>query len=116
MKTLGAKAFYCCHNLVSIRLSDPIKVIPEECFAECENLREVKLPAALESIGYKAFSECAALTEITLPGIPANAGAGVFEGWTSEQTINFSNSEADLADLVEDGLLDGCEATVNYED
>ena len=67
----------------------------------------------LKYLGNNAFKGCTAITSIDLPGIPANAGTGVFEGWTAEQTINLSNTEAELADQADD-LFAGCEATVNY--
>ena len=67
----------------------------------------------LKYLGNNAFKGCTAITSIDLPGIPENAGTGVFEGWTAEQTINLSNTEAELADQADD-LFAGCEATVNY--
>ena len=70
--------------------------------------------ASLKYLGTNAFKGCTALTSITLPGIPENAGTGVFEGWTADQTINLSDTEAELAEQVANGLFDGCEATVNY--
>ena len=68
----------------------------------------------LKYLGNNAFKGCTALTSITLPGIPENAGTGVFDGWTAEQTINLSNTEAELAQQVADGMLEGCNAVVNY--
>ncbi len=72
--------------------------------------------SSLAYLGNNAFKGCTALTEITLPGIPENAGTGVFDGWTEDQTINLSNTEEELAEQIANGLFDGCEATVNYSE
>ncbi|MBQ2686407.1 MAG: leucine-rich repeat protein, partial [Clostridia bacterium] len=76
---------------------------------------ETETSVTLKYLGNNAFKGCTSLTSIDLPGIPENAGTRVFEGWTAEQTINLSNTEEELTEQTENGLFEGCSATINYK-
>jgi hypothetical protein len=70
----------------------------------------------LKFLGSYAFAGCTALTEITLPGLPDQVGTNVFDGWTSDQTINLSESADDVSDQIEAGMFEGCGAAVLDKD
>jgi hypothetical protein len=70
----------------------------------------------LKYLGSYAFAGCTALTEITLPGLPDQVGTNVFDGWTSDQTINLSESADDVSDQIEAGMFEGCGAAVLDKD
>ena len=58
LKTIGAKAFYCCKNMQSdvLLFHDGLTSIGESAFYGCEKLdKAMRLPASLATIGEKAF-------------------------------------------------------------
>ena len=86
------------------------------------------MPSRLTAIYDGAFANCTGISEIRIPETIEFVGAGVFEGWTAEQTIYVDWTEADVATemekLDEEGTplgafdpawLDGCDATVVYK-
>ena len=72
--------------------------------------------AQLEYLGSYAFAGCTALTEINLPALPDQVGTNVFDGWTSDQTINLSESAEDVSAQIEAGMFEGCGAAVLDKD
>ena len=99
-----------------------------DAFADIESLETVELPSRLTAIYDGAFANCTGISEIRIPETIEFVGAGVFEGWTAEQTIYVDWTEADVATemekLDEEGTplgafdpawLDGCDATVVYK-
>ncbi len=59
-------AFYGCHNLLSIDLSN-VWYIEDAAFYECVNLKSIKLPTDNIALGEKVFAYCSSLESITMP-------------------------------------------------
>lgn len=52
---LGSYLFYCCNDLVEVKLNDATTEIPDYAFALCKNLHNFKFPSQLKTIGNYAF-------------------------------------------------------------
>lgn len=63
---IATKAYQGC-NMVTVSISEGIKVIGVRAFADASKLSTVELPGSLESIRNGAFSGCTSLVSINLP-------------------------------------------------
>ena len=126
--TVGEAAFYACHYLTSVNLTQnvtslgayafadaqrlesfgtlAVSAIPEGLFLGCNQLDSVVLGGEPTSIGALAFADCVSLTEFTVPDTVTEIGAQAFEDCTSLTTIRLS---AALSSLGENALA-GCTA------
>ena len=52
---LGSYLFYCCNDLVEVKLNDATTEIPDYAFANCVKLETINFPAKLKTIGNFAF-------------------------------------------------------------
>ena len=59
--------FWCCEELVKVKLSDGLWELPMRTFYSCPSLQEVILPANLTSIAFSAIDKCDALAHLTIP-------------------------------------------------
>lgn len=84
---LDAWAFYLCHNLNKVTLSDSITEFGESVFQECNNLQTVKMPAALQTVGEWTFLDCTNLQNIELPGTLDELSVCMFSGCKSLKQI-----------------------------
>lgn len=60
--------FENCVRLKSVKLSEGIKNIPENCFRNCSSLSEVAIPGNVESIYAGAFESCSSLSSVDFTG------------------------------------------------
>ena len=66
VKSLGYRSFYDCENLETVRLSEKLTSMPEQCFAYCKALKEFTVPQGVERMAANAFSG----TEMSLLRLP----------------------------------------------
>lgn len=88
--SLGESAFYRCHSLESVTLSEGVKKIPKYCFSECENLKTVSM-SGVTSVGAEAFYECSSVDKIDFSNI-SNVEERAFYECTSLTNVAFSKS------------------------
>ena len=67
IKIIGAYAFSCRKDLVSVTLPNGLTTIEESAFNACHNLIEINIPQSMVSIGDDAFARCFKLNSVTLP-------------------------------------------------
>lgn len=106
----GSQGGIMTAGLGGIVIGPPNPPVDEPEEEETEEITRLKF------LGKYAFAGCTTLTEITLPGLPDKVGSNVFDGWTSNQTINLSDNAEDIADQIEYGMFEGCDATVLDKD
>lgn len=88
---VASDAFKDCENIVSVVISDGIRVIQPYAFYNCKNLESVNLSKNLESITHEAFSYCQSLTSITIPGSVFRIDDGAFYHCISLKTVTIEN-------------------------
>lgn len=66
--SVGNHAFAGLDGLISVTISDSVKLFGYAAFRECRNLQIVDTGNGLTGIGDCTFSECDALTSIVIPG------------------------------------------------
>lgn len=72
---IGSNALYDCGSLETVRFSDNITDIPEQCCTWSSNLKTVNIPKLAKSIGYRAFA-CTSVREITISESIETIGEG----------------------------------------
>lgn len=89
--TLQQSAFANCTSLISFTLPANITSIPASLFEGCTSLLKIKLNTNITSIGNMAFKGCSNISSLSIELGPSFSYIGnrVFEGWESNQTIEF---------------------------
>lgn len=59
-------AFYCCHNLCSIIMSERVARIGDMAFGGCKSLKSIVIPNSVRIIGTHALVGCSGLKEIII--------------------------------------------------
>ena len=112
-----------------------LEVIDSGAFKHCASLQSINLEDTNLINLEAAFANCVSIKELHLPASCTNFGGGVFEGWTSDQTIYFGcsrksiqyinngylvernrYSESDWDSIIDNMILQGCEAKVVFPD
>ena len=81
IKTIEAKAFYGCENLINLDLG-LVETIGQEAFVNC-GIQEIIIPNSVKRIGDSAFSNCANLQNITFNAIECQdftSSSNIFKG------------------------------------
>lgn len=74
---IDIRAFYDCHGLTSITLSDNVTTISEMAFLDCVSLPSIDLKNVI-TIDAGAFSGCRGLINVIIPDSVTTLGAGAF--------------------------------------
>lgn len=64
--SIGNEAFYGCHYLVSVNISNHITSIGKYAFCDCYKLTSINIPAGITSIERGVFSGCYELTKVEI--------------------------------------------------
>ena len=83
VKSIGEQAFYRCHELKTVNLSDSLRSIAPLAFAQCEKIESITLPKTLTSLGYSAFNGCIGLKTVTLSPELTSIESSVFGNCSS---------------------------------
>ena len=70
--------FENCSSLKTIKLSNTIKIIPENTFKGCKSLKSITIPNSVKKIGNYAFKDCTCLETLDIPDSVECLGEGVF--------------------------------------
>ena len=103
--SIGAKAFYDCEALKTIKLPDSITSIGDNAFIYCGALETIKLPDSLIRIGNYAF-RWSGLTTITIPASVTSIGKEVF--LSAEQLTTVVFAEGSAITTIPRGMFYGC--------
>lgn len=118
-------AFSACPKLTTVDATG-VEAIMDRAFEGCTELSEVKNLDSVKELNSRAFQDCKNINSIEFSSsditIKANTGseyggvwAGVFEGWTADQTIIFSGISAEPADWPD--VWDAyCDAAIKWAD
>ncbi len=98
--SVGACAFYCCTNLVSITLPDSLTRIDGEAFYCCTSLAFIEIPDGVESIGGCAFEGCITLTSINIPNTVTSIGDSAFRDCDKLVQFTIPDSVKSIYDLT----------------
>ena len=100
---IGARAFYECAELTSVRLSDNITEIGDDAFIRCRKLKDINIPKNLQRLGEYAFVACCGIEELALPKTLTKIGDGAFYGCLGLRTLTVEAGNPKY--LAEDGVL-----------
>ena len=56
IEEIGSYQFYGFENIVTINISEGVKIIKNSCFVECSNLENISIPSSIESFGNSVFN------------------------------------------------------------
>ena len=96
------KAFYMCHNIEKIKLSNKLLRLGENCFSGCSALTSIELPDSIYHIGSNAFDVCTGLNHIKMPAKLKTTGLNVFRGCKSLTEIDLPHSLESLDNIFYD--------------
>lgn len=106
--SIGDYTFRSCVKLSAVELGQGLKRLGTGTFQNCAELTSIVIPEGVESIGYMdgnsecgaTFCDCVKLTTVTLPSSLKNIYARSFEGCTALNTVNYSGTAAQWANVV----------------
>lgn len=104
--TTGKQTFEKCSSLVSVVLTDKVKIIDTWAFTSCTLLSSVSMTNSLDSIKEQSFQNCTAITEFVIPDNVTYLGKNVFSSCTNLKSLVIGRNVLAL----QEGLLHGCEA------
>ena len=90
--SIGARAFFDCSSLTSVRIPYGVTSMGTQAFFECSSLASATVPGSVTSIGAGAFSRCASLQEIMLAEGIGEIQFGAFEDCSSLKRVELPNS------------------------
>ena len=79
IKTIGAHAFNCRKDIVSVTLPEGLRTISDSAFNACHNLAEINIPQSVVSIEDDAFARCFKIDNIKLPESIECIHSGTFQ-------------------------------------
>ena len=87
---IGEGAFFTCHNIESITLSDEIRIIRDYTFNNCHKLKLMNLGDKITCIGQEAFQFCEEFEEIYIPDNVEEIKKFAFSGCNKLDKISLS--------------------------
>lgn len=103
-------AFKDCKDLLSVTISDNVKVICESAFSGCSNLKTVKFPTSWFTIEKEAFKDCVSLESVSFPDNLSYIRESSFRNCINLKSVFFPNC---CMDGIEEYAFAGCTG-LNY--
>ena len=97
--TIGARAFYGCAKMVSLKLSGTT-AIGDYAFGNCAKLKALSATDSLQTIGSYAFYHCFELENFEVGANVTAIGANAFGGCSDLTGVTFAVAEGWTADSV----------------
>ena len=109
---IGNKAFYYCHNIITVVIPDSVTSISEWAFYNCTSLTSIEIPDSVTSIDSYAFSGCYKLVEvINHSSLNIKAGSSNY-GYVGYYAKEVHNGESKIVN--QNGYLFYTYNNVNY--
>ena len=98
--SIGEDAFFDCHSLTSITISNSVTSIGSSAFYDCSSLTSINIPNSVTSIGSYSFYYCESLTSITIPNSVTSIGDWAFSGCSSISSVTIPKSVISIGDYA----------------
>ncbi len=89
--TIDFTAFYGCHNVEEVNISDNVTTIGNAAFQNLASLSRVNFGNGLETIGNTAFVGCNGLSELVFPDSLTSIGSSSFSDCQNLTRVTFGN-------------------------
>lgn len=80
-------AFTFCRNLISVTLSQGMKIVPMYTFVGCNALKHVVIPSSITTIEHYAFRGCSSLSDITFSEGLTSISSRAFSGCSLKEIV-----------------------------
>jgi len=107
---LEEEMFEGCRSLVSFRINDGIKTIPQNCFEGCTSLSSILIPDTVSNIENEAFLDCSSLKKIVLKDNVITIGSGVFAGCSLLEQVELPSGLT----VIPDYLFSDCKSLSSF--
>lgn len=98
--SIGEGIFSNCIKLSDVELPQSITRIEKRAFYNCYGLKNIDIPSSVTIIENEAFSDCDNLLSVTFDVNVKRIGNSAFSNCESLNTVYYSGSESDRANLV----------------
>lgn len=98
--SIGEGIFSNCIKLSDVELPQSITRIEKRAFYNCYGLKNIDIPSSVTIIENEAFSDCHNLLSVTFDVNVKRIGNSAFSNCESLNTVYYSGSESDRANLV----------------
>ena len=102
--TIGNYAFWGCHELVLIDLSESIIAIGSYAFSQCSSLQKIVIPDSVTTIKQFVFSRCRSLVVVELGNSIVSIAENMFYGCSALRTIKIPDSVT----IIENSAFSNC--------
>lgn len=80
-------SFFGCTKLKTCKLSNSIKIIPNNLFQNCTLLEEVNIPEGVTEIGAYAFSDVKSMEKVVIPSSVTKIDKGAFSNMELKELV-----------------------------
>ena len=91
--SIGASAFYCCTELVSVTIPESVTTIGSSVFYNCTSLTSVTIPDGVTRIYEWMFYNCESLESVTIPANVTDIRDHAFGKCTSLEKVIYLGTE-----------------------
>ena len=109
IKSIKDYAFYGCHHLTSLAISNEVTNIGKEAFYSCYYLTSISIPDRVTNIGEGAFRACSSLTSVTIGNGITSIGAYTFSNCTNLVSLIVPDGVKSIAERA----FSGCSGLVS---
>lgn len=113
LTSIGTSAYFACAAVKSVVVPSSVKTIGNGAFSGCTSVESVTLPTSVYEIkegekvtveyinlGTAAFAGCTSLKSFDIPVTVKDIPAGLFNGCSALETVNFGNTPAKIGDYA----------------
>lgn len=80
-------SFFGCTKLKTCKLSEALKIIPNNLFQNCTLLEEVNIPEGVTEIGAYAFSDVKSMEKVVIPSSVTKIDKGAFSNMELKELV-----------------------------